>query len=189
MLTRREIEVFSFARSCTLSNLYLVNDLIIRTASNLAGYRRTADASGRKGRPDTATYRRESAMAGISTEIKQREPAIAETEQRIADIEQQIEKARDIDDRIRKLKERRSTGRIAIADGADAGRTLPERPDYRGTESAARRIADLEREVKQREQSREHSSLKERLEENKRIIAEREKENAHRPSHDRGMSR
>ncbi len=43
------------------------------------------------------------------------------------------------------------------------------------TESAARRIADLEREVKQREQSREHSSLKERLEENKRIIAEREK--------------
>ena len=27
MLTRREIEVFSFARSCTLSNLYLVNDL------------------------------------------------------------------------------------------------------------------------------------------------------------------
>lgn len=166
-----------------------IRERIIRTASNLAGYRRTVDTSGRKGRPDTATYRRESAMAGISTEIKQREPAIAETEQRIADIEQQIEKARDIDDRIRKLKERRSTGRIATADGADAGRTRPERPDYRGTESAARRIADLEREVKQREQSREHSSLKERLEENKRIIAEREKENAHRPSHDRGMSR
>ncbi len=58
-----------------------------------------------------------------------------------------------------------------------------------GTESAARRIADLEREVKQREQNREHSSLKERLEENKRIVAERERENAHRPSHDRGMSR
>ena len=166
-----------------------IRERIIRTASNLAGYRRTADASGRKGRPDTATYRRESAMAGISTEIKQREPAIAETEQRIADIEQQIEKARDIDDRIRKLKERRSTGRIATADGADAGRTRPERPDYRRTESAARRIADLEREVKQREQSREHSSLKERLEENKRIVAERERENARCRNHDRGMSR
>ena len=50
-----------------------------------------------------------------------------------------------------------------------------------GTENAARRIADLEREVKQREQSREHSSLKERLEENKRIIAERERENARCP--------
>ena len=166
-----------------------IRERIIRTASNLAGYRRTADASGRKGRPDTATYRRESAMAGISTEIKQREPAIAETEQRITELEQQLEKGRSIDERIKKLKERRSTGRVASADRADAGRTRPERQDYPGTENAARRIADLEREVKQREQSREHSSLKERLEENKRIIAEREKENAHRPSHDRGMSR
>ena len=181
----READVLSGAGR----TIAAIRERIIRAASNLAGYRRTADAFGRKGRPDTATYRRESAMAGISTGIKQREPAIAETEQRIADIEQQIEKARDIDDRIRKLKERRSTGRIATADGADAGRTRPERPDYRGTESAARRIADLEREVKQREQSREHSSLKERLEENKRIVAERERENAHRPSHDRGMSR
>ena len=181
----READVLSGAGR----TIAAIRERIIRTASNLAGYRRTADASGRKGRPDTATYRRESAMAGISTEIKQREPAIAETEQRIADIEQQIEKARDIDDRIRKLKERRSTGRIATADGADAGRTRPERPDYRGTESAARRIADLEREVKQREQSREHSSLKERLEENKRIVAERERENARCRNHDRGMSR
>ena len=166
-----------------------IRERIIRAATNLAGYRRTADASGRKDRPDTEAYRRESAMAGISTEIKQRESAIAETEQRITDIEQQIEKARDIDDRIRKLKERRSTGRTATADGADAGRTRPERPDYRETENAARRIADLEREVKQREQSREHSSLKERLEENKRIIAERERENARCRNHDRGMSR
>ena len=181
----READVLSGAGR----TIAAIRERIIRAASNLAGYRRIADASGRKGRPDTATYRRESAMAGISTEIKQREPAIAETEQRIADIEQQIEKARDIDDRIRKLKEQRSTGRIATADGADAGRTRPERPDYRGTESAARRIADLEREVKQREQSREHSSLKERLEENKRIVAERERENARCRNHDRGMSR
>ena len=181
----READVLSGAGR----TIAAIRERIIRAASNLAGYRRTADASGRKGRPDTATYRRESAMAGISTEIKQREPAIAETEQRIADIEQQIEKARDIDDRIRKLKERRPTGRIATADRADAGRTRPERPDYQGTESAARRIADLEREVKQREQSREHSSLKEQLEENKRIVAERERENARCRNHDRGMSR
>ena len=166
-----------------------IRERIIRTASNLAGYRRTADASGRKGRPDTATYRRESAMAGISTEIKQREPAIAETEQRITELEQQLEKGRLIDERIKKLKERQSTGRVASADRADAGRTRPERQDYPGTENAARRIADLEREVKQREQSREHSSLKERLEENKRIVAERERENARCRNHDRGMSR
>lgn len=78
---------------------------------------------------------------------------------------------------------------LTSADRADAGRTRPERPDYPGTENAARRIADLEREVKQREQSREHSSLKERLEENKRIVAERERENARCRNHDRGMSR
>ncbi|MCB7119105.1 conjugal transfer protein, partial [Mediterraneibacter faecis] len=74
----------------------------------------------------------------------------AETEQRITELEQQLEKGRSIDERIKKLKERRSTGRVASADRADAGRTRPERPDYQETENAARRIADLEREVKQR---------------------------------------
>ncbi len=44
-------------------------------------------------------------MAGIGTEIKQREPAIAETEQRITELEQQLEKGRLIDERIKKLKE------------------------------------------------------------------------------------
>ena len=71
-------------------------------------------------------------MAGIGTEIKQREPAIAETEQPIVELEQQLEKGRSIDERIKKLKERRSTGRVASADRADAGRTRPERPDYQG---------------------------------------------------------
>ncbi|MCB5932477.1 conjugal transfer protein, partial [[Eubacterium] rectale] len=51
-----------------------IRERIIRTASNLAGYRRTVDTSGRKDRPDTEAYRRKSAMAGIGTEIKQREP-------------------------------------------------------------------------------------------------------------------
>ena len=181
----READVLSGAGR----TIAAIRERIVRAATNLTEYRRTVDASGRKDRPDTETHRRKSAMAGIGTEIEQREPAIAETEQRITELEQQLEKGRSIDERIKKLKERRSTGRTANADGADAGRTRPERQDYPGTENAARRIADLEREVKQREQSREHSSLKERLEENKRIIAERERENAHRKGHDRGMSR
>ena len=181
----READVLSGAGR----TIAAIRERIVRAATNLTGYRRTVDASGRKDRPDTETHRRKSAMAGIGTEIKQREPAIAETEQRITELEQQLEKGRSIDERIKKLKERQSTGRVASADRADAGRTRPERQDYPGTENAARRIADLEREVKQREQSREHSSLKERLEENKRIVAERERENTHRPSHDRGMSR
>ena len=181
----READVLSGAGR----TIAAIRERIIRAATNLTEYRRTVDASGRKDRPDTETHRRKSAMAGIGTEIEQREPAIAETEQRITELEQQLEKGRLIDERIKKLKERRSTGRTANADGADAGRTRPERQDYPGTENAARRIADLEREVKQREQSREHSSLKERLEENKRIVAERERENARCRNHDRGMSR
>ena len=181
----RETDVLSGAGR----TIAAIRERIVRAATNLARYRRTVDASGRKDRPDTETHRRKSAMAGIGTEIKQREPAIAETKQRITELEQQLEKGRLIDERIKKLKERRSTGRVASADRADAGRTRPERPDYREIENAARRIADLEREVKQREQSREHSSLKERLEENKRIVAERERENARCRNHDRGMSR
>ncbi len=57
-----------------------------------------------KDRPDTETHRRKSAMAGIGTEIKQREPAIAETEQRITELEQQLEKGRLIDERIKKTQ-------------------------------------------------------------------------------------
>ena len=44
----------------------------------------------------------------------------------------------EYNDRIRKLKESRLTGRTANADGADAGRTRSGRPDYQRTESAAR---------------------------------------------------
>ena len=128
----READVFSGAGR----TIAAIRERIIRAATNLTEYRRTVDASGRKDRPDTETHRRKSAMAGIGTEIKQREPAIAETEQRIVELEQQLEKGRSIDERIKKLKERRSTGRVASADRADAGRTRPERQDYPGTDES-----------------------------------------------------
>ena len=44
-------------------------------------------------------------------------------------------------------------------DRTDAGRTGSERPDNFGTEQAAKRIADLEREIEQRKQSREYRSI------------------------------
>lgn len=99
----READVLSGAGR----TIAAIRERIVRAATNLTGYRRTVDASGRKDRPDTETHRRKSAMAGIGTEIKQREPAIAETEQRITELEQQLEKGRLIDERIKKLKERR----------------------------------------------------------------------------------
>lgn len=170
----READVLSGAGR----TIAAIRERIIRAATNLTEYRRTVDTSGRKDRPDTETHRRKSTMAGIGTEIKQREPAIAETEQRIVELEQQLEKGRLIDERIKKLKERRPTGRIATADGADAGRTRPERPDYPGTESAARRIADLEREVKQREQTENIQALKNDLRKTKELL-QSEKEKTH----------
>ena len=179
----READVLSGAGR----TIAAIRERIIRTASNLAGYRRTADASGRKGRPDTATYRRESAMAGISTEIKQREPAIAETEQRIADIEQQIEKARDIDERMRKLRERRAGGRTSADDGTDAGRTGSERRDDYGTEQAAKQIADLEREIEQRKQSREYRSIADKIKANRGTINQRDRQQEKSRRRSRGM--
>ncbi len=71
-----------------------IRERIIRAASNLAGYRRTVDSFWKKRQTRTEADRRKSAMAGIGTEIKQREPAIAETEQRITELEQQLEKGR-----------------------------------------------------------------------------------------------
>ena len=60
---------------------------------------------------------------------------------------------------------------------------------YRGTEDAAQRISDLEREIKQREQSIEYSIIKERLEDGRQSIADRERKAAKRKRHDRGLSR
>lgn len=134
-------------------------------------------------------WKRKSAMAEIGTEAEQRKQFITETEHRIAELEQQIEKGRDIDERIQRIKERRTVGRTSALDRGDTRRTRTERTAYRGTEDAAQRISDLEREIKQREQSREYSSIKERLEAGRQSIADREREVAKRKRHDRGMSR
>ncbi len=180
----READVLSGAGR----TIAAIRERIVRAATNLTGYRRTVDASGRKDRPDTETHRRKSAMAGIGTEIKQREPAIAETEQRITELEQQLEKGRLIDERIKKLKERRSTGRVLLLTEQMQEELDQKDRTIRELKVQLDESADLEREVKQREQNREHSSLKERLEETKNCCRAR-KRKPHRPSHDRGMSR
>ncbi|NSE11596.1 conjugal transfer protein, partial [Fusicatenibacter saccharivorans] len=137
---------------------------VIRAAQHFAKYRGTAFQDGRTENEDRAFGKRKSAMAEIGTEAEQRKQFITETEHRIAELEQQIEKGRDIDERIQRIKERRTVGRTSALDRGDTRRTRTERTAYRGTEDAAQRISDLEREIKQREQSREYSSIKERLE-------------------------
>ena len=120
---------------------------IIRAAESFARYRRTALTDRTAEKQNRTVGKRESAMAGINAGAEPREQFIAATEQRIADLKQQIEKAREIDERMRKLRERRAGGRASADDGTDAGRTGSERPDDYGTEQAAKRIADLEREI------------------------------------------
>ena len=53
-------------------------------------------------------------MERISVEVEQRKSVIAETERGIAELQNRLEKARDVDERFKKLKARR-------ADGGNAG--------------------------------------------------------------------
>ena len=166
-----------------------IKQRVIRTAESFARYRRTAFPDRTAEKQNRTVGNRESAMAGINAEAEQREQFITETEHRIAELEQQIEKGRDIDERIQRIKERRTVGRASAPDRGDTRRTGTERPAYRGTEDAAQRISDLEREIKQREPSREYSSITERLEAGRQSSAEREREAAKRKRHDRGISK
>ena len=64
---------------------------------------------------DRALEKRKSAMAEIGTEAEQRKQFITETRNTgIAELEQQIEKGRDIDERIQRIKERRTVGRTLL---------------------------------------------------------------------------
>ena len=173
----------------TESEITKIKQRVIRAAQHFAKYRGTAFQDGRTENEDRAFGKRKSAMAEIGTEAEQRKQFITETEHRIAELEQQIEKGRDIDERIQRIKERRTVGRTSALDRGDTGRTGTERPAYRGTEDAAQRISDLEREIKQREQSIEYSIIKERLEDGRQSIADRERKAAKRKRHDRGLSR
>ena len=169
--------------------LQKLNSELSESSQHFAKYRGTTFQDGRTENEDRTFGKRKSAMAEIGTEAEQRKQFITETEHRIAELEQQVEKGRDIDERIQRIKERRTVGRTSALDRGDTRRVGTERPAYRGTEDAAQRISDLEREIKQREQSREYSSIKERLEAGRQSIAEREREAAKRKRHDRGMSR
>lgn len=135
-------------------------------------------------------------MERISGEVERREPVIAETERGIAELQNRLEKARDVDERFKKLKARRADGGNAGNVGEHGKGTDTERFHYpaegqrnTNTARATERIAELMREAEQREQSRERTSLKERIEANKRIVAEREREKEKSRQHNRGMSR
>ena len=164
-----------------------IKQRVIRAAESFARYRRTALTDRATENQNRTVGKRESAMAGINAEAEQREQLIAETEQRIADLKQQIEKAREIDERMQKLRERRAGGRTSADDGTDAGRTGSERPDNPGTKQAAKRIADLEREIEQRKQSREYRSIADKIKANRGTIDQRDRQQEKSRRRSRGM--
>lgn len=180
-----------------------IKQRVARAVSNLAKYRETVGIIGEEGRRNSDIERgkadderRKSAMERISGEVERRKSVIAETERGIVELQNRPEKARDVDERFKKLKARRADGGNAgcvgeHGEGTDTERYNSPEEGQRDTNTtgATERIAELMREAEQREQSRERTSLKERIEANKRIVAERERENARCRNHDRGMSR
>ena len=164
----------------TESEIAKIKQRVIRASESFARYRRTALPDRTAKSQNRTVGKRESAMAGINAEAEQRE-------QLITDIKQQIEKARDIDERMRKLRERRAGGRTPGNDGTDAGRTGSERPDNSGTEQAAKQIADLEREIEQRKQSREYRSIADKIKANRGTINQRDRQQEKSRRRSRGM--
>ncbi len=79
---------------------------------------------------------------------------------------------------LRKLKERRSTGRVASADRADAGRTRPERQDYPGTEMQLDESLTLNERLNSENRAGNIQALKNDLRKTKELL-QREKEKTH----------
>ena len=157
---------------------------------------RDVSGDGAEGRRNSNIERQKSAMERISGEVERRKSVIAETERGIVELQNRLEKARDVDERFKKLKARRADGGNAgcvgeHGEGTDTERYNSPEEGQRDTNTtgATERIAELMREAEQREQSRERTSLKERIEANKRIVAEREREKEKSRQHNRGISR
>lgn len=169
---------------------------VARATGNFAKYRGTVGFLGKEGWRNSDIERRKSAMERIIGEVEQREPVIAEAERGIVEIQKRLEKVRDVDERIKRLKARRADGGNFGFVGEHGAGSSSERCNHsaegqRDTDAtgATERIAELMREAEQREQSRERTSLAERLDANKRIVAEREREKEKSRQHSRGMSR
>lgn len=173
-----------------------IKQRVAKAVSNLAKYRGNVGIIGEEGRRNSDIERRKSAMERISGEVERRKSVIAETERGIVELQNRLEKARDVDERFKKLKARRADGGNAgcvgeYGEGTDTERYNSPEEGQRDTNTtgATERIAELMREAEQREQSRERPSLKERIEANKRIVAEREREKEKSRQHNRGISR
>ena len=166
-----------------------IKQRVTEAIRDIAKYRRNVATSGISKYQNLETRESESRVATIGREIEQREQIIAGTEQRIVEAKQKLEKVRDVDERINRLKARKTIGRDIGVAGTDARRDGAEGATDSRASTAAERIAGLKREAQQREQSRERTSIKERLESNKKLVEERERSGETSRSNHRRSSR
>ena len=161
---------------------------IIRAAESFARYRRTALTDRATENQNRTVGKRESAMAGINAEAEQREQLIAETEQRIADLKQQIEKAREIDEtNAVNLENVGQVEELLLMTEQMQDELDQKDQTIHGTEQAAKRIADLEREIEQRKQSREYRSIADKIKANRGTIDQRDRQQEKSRRRSRGM--
>ena len=95
--------------------------------------RRTADLNGRNdsgnAEPGHPTWLENENQQWqiLAQKLNSETQFITETEHRIAELEQQVEKGRDIDERIQRIKERRTVGRTSALDRGDTRRVGTEK--------------------------------------------------------------
>lgn len=111
-----------------------IKQRVARAASHLAKYRGNIGIIGEEGRRNSDIERgksdaesRKSAMERISGEVERRKSVIAETERGIVELQNRLEKARDVDERFKKLKARRADGGNAGSVGEHGAGTSIER--------------------------------------------------------------
>lgn len=175
--------------SGTERHIVAIKQRVTAAIRDIAKYRRNVATSGISESQNPDIRESESRLATISREIEQREQIIAGTEQRIVEAKQKLEKVRDVDERINRLKARKTIGRDVGVAGTDARRDGAEGATDSRASTAAERIAGLKREAQQREQSRERTSIKERLESNRKLVEEQERSGETSRSNHRRSSR
>ena len=173
----------------TERHIVAIKQRVTTAIRDIAKYRRNVATSGISESQNSDIRESESRLATISREIEQREQIITGTEQRIVEAKQKLEKVRDVDERINRLKARKTIGRDVGVAGTDARRDGAEGATDSRASTAAERIAGLKREAQQREQSRERTSIKERLESNRKLVEERERSGETSRSNHRRSSR
>ena len=137
-----------------------VKERIRNLAVRLAKVGRTGRQSGTNVEGKTETGRGMFKMEAIVREIEQRECSFAETEHAIAEYEVKRKKGRELDERFKRLQQRRTN---AAASGGNADGIREQGQNDFAAEGIQSAIERIGREFEQRNQERRSESIEERI--------------------------